>query len=169
MRTQKGNNNAYCQDNETSWFDWDLAKKNSEMVDFFRKAIAFEKRYTILEKRKFYFDKDLNDDVPDIAWFGKDLQPPSWNDLGLRTLCYQLHGKEEGSEIDDYYLFFILNADYNLQSIELPPINNKKWYRAIDTSLKNGEDFLVPGKEVQIDPAGHYLANPRSTVVLLGK
>jgi isoamylase len=171
MRTQKGNNNAYCQDNEISWFQWKQAKENSDILDFFKKAIAFEKRCTILQRRKFFLGEDLDvDHIPDLSWFGKDLAKPSWDDPELRTLCFQLDGGEEKSELGDYHLFFILNADSNLQSIRLPQLTNgKQWYRVIDTSLESGEDFLEAGKEIRIDPSDHYLANSRSTVVLIGK
>ena len=171
MRTQKGNNNAYCQDNEISWFQWEQVKANSDILDFFKKAIAFEKRCAILQRRKFFFGEDLDaDHVPDLSWFGKDQQKPSWEDPELRTLCFQLDGGEEKSDLGDYHLFFILNGDPHLQSITLPQLAcGRQWYRVIDTSLKSGEDFLVPGKEIRIDPSDHYLANPRSTVVLIGK
>lgn len=171
MRTQKGNNNAYCQDNEISWFQWEDVKKNSDLLTFFKKAIAFEKRCTILQRRKFFFGEDLDADcIPDFSWFGKDLGKPSWDDPELRTLCFQLDGGEEKSIWGDYHLFFILNADFHLQSIKLPQLTNgKKWYRVIDTSLKSGEDFLDIGKEIKIDPPDHYIANPRSTVVLIGR
>jgi glycogen operon protein len=171
LRTQKGNNNAYCQDNEMSWFHWEDVRKNSDILNFFKKAIAFEKRYSILQRRKVFLGKDLDaDHIPDIAWFGKDLERPLWDDSELRTLCYQLDGGEERSELGYYQLFFILNADFCLQSIRLPELpNGQKWYRVIDTSLKEGEDFLDTGKEILIDPPDHYLANPRSTVVLIGK
>jgi len=70
-RTQRGNNNAYCQDNNISWFDWDLAAKNDDLVEFFRKAIGFVRRYPILQRRKFALGEDLDDDkVPDLSWFG---------------------------------------------------------------------------------------------------
>jgi glycogen operon protein len=171
MRTQKGNNNAYCQDNEMSWFHWEDVGKNSDVLDFFKKAIAFEKRYPVLQRRKFFLGKDLDaDHIPDIAWFGKDLERPFWDDPELRTLCYQLDGGEERSELGHYQLFFILNADFRLQTIRLPELpGGRKWYRVIDTSLKEGEDFLDPGREIRIDPPDRYLTNPRSTVVLIGK
>ena len=171
MRTQTGNNNAYCQDNEISWFQWDEVEKNWDIFDFFKKAIAFEKRYTILQRRKFFLGKDLDaDHIPDIAWFGKDLGKPFWDDPELRTLCYQLDGGDERSDLGDYQLFFILNADFRLQPIRLPTFpDGQKWYRVIDTSLKEGKDFHDAGKEIQIDPPDHYLVNPRSTVVLIGK
>ena len=171
MRTHRGNNNAYCQDNEVSWFHWDDVKGHSEIFQFFKKAIAFEKRYTILQRRKFFLGKDLDaDHIPDISWFGKDLGRLNWDDPELRTLCYQLDGGEERSELGHYHLFFILNADFNLQFIRLPElVDGTKWYRVIDTSLKSGEDFLGAGREAVIDPPDHYLANPRSTVLLIGK
>ncbi len=171
MRTHRGNNNAYCQDNETSWFNWDNIKTNQDILEFSAEAIAFTKRYTILQRRKFYSGTDADgNNIPDISWFGKDLSGPRWDDPEARTLCYQLDGDEEKSEIGDYQLFIILNADYNLQSIRIPVLpNGNKWYRAIDTSLKSGEDFLDPDKEIRLDPSDHYLANPRSVVVLVGK
>lgn len=171
MRTQEGNNNAYCQDNDISWFDWDYVKKNSDILTFFKKTIALTKRYTILQRRKFFLGRDLNaNHIPDITWFGKNLDKPSWDDPELRTLCYQLDGGEERSEVGDYQLFIILNADFNLQSVKILQLKDgKKWYRVIDTSLKSGEDFLDVGKEIFLSPSDYYIANPRSTVVLLGK
>ena len=171
FRTQGGNNNAYCQDNEISWFNWEFTEKNRDILSFWKKAIAFEKRHAVLRHKKFLLGKDLDaDQVPDITWFGKDLGNPDWNDPELRTVCYRLDGNEDGSGPSDYHLFFILNADFNLQFIRLPVLaKGKRWYRAIDTSLESGEDSLDPGKEQIIDPSDHYLANPRSTVVLLGK
>jgi len=73
MRSQEGNNNAYCQDNAISWFDWSNLEKNSDIFAFFRKAIAFTRKYTVLQNRKFLagVDEDGNK-MPDISWFGPD-------------------------------------------------------------------------------------------------
>jgi glycogen operon protein len=171
MRTQKGNNNAYCQDNEISWFQWEQVDKNSDLLNFFKKAIGLEKKCAVLQRRKFFFGEDLDaDHIPDLSWFGKDLGKPSWDDAELRCLCFQLDGGEEKSGLGDYHLFFILNADPHLQFIKLPQLaNGKQWFRVIDTGLKSGEDFLDAGNEIRIDPPGHYLANARSTIVLIGK
>lgn len=100
LRTQKGNNNAYCQDNDISWFNWEEVSRNSDTMAFFKKAIAFTRRYTILQRRKFSLGLDLNaDDVPDLSWFGQNLQPPDWLDPELRTICLRLDGGEEQSEV----------------------------------------------------------------------
>jgi isoamylase len=170
MRTQNGNNNAYCQDNEISWFDWKLAQKNSDILRFFKKTIAFTKRFASLQRRKFFLDESMEAGrSPQITWFGKDLQKPRWDDPELRTLCFRLEeGKAESAPGES--LFIILNADPTLQHVRIPPPQEGlKWHRVIDTSLTSGEDFLDRGGEIALDPPDHYLVNPRSTVVLLGK
>lgn len=170
LRTQRGNNNAYCQDNDISWFDWSLAGKNADMVEFFRKAVAFRRRYTILQRRKFLLGVDADSDsVLDITWYGRNLDAPAWDDPGERTLCYQLDGSEEKSDAGDYLLFFILNADHTSQRVKLPQHDGCLWRRVIDTGLEPGRDFLSPGKEPLLDPQDHYVAGPRSTVVLLSE
>jgi isoamylase len=171
LRTQRGNNNAYCQNNEISWFDWRLVEKNADMVEFVRKAIAFNKRCTILHRRKFYGGEDGNsNNVPGIQWFGDNGLPLDWGNPDLRTVAYMLDGSEEPSALGDYRLFFILNSDYRMQGVKLPPPGDKlSWFRVIDTSLPAGEDFALPADEVLISPADHYLINGRSTVVLIGR
>jgi isoamylase len=170
-RTQGGNNNAYCQDNAISWFDWNLVGKNADIMAFFRKAIAFTKKYTVLQHRKFFLGRDLNDDnIPDISWFGKDLGTPAWHDPEARTLCYRLDGGETRSALGAYYLFIIFNGDHSLQRITIPPLQGgRRWYRVMDTSLPSGEDFVDSGGEILLDPADCYLVNPRSSVLLLGR
>ena len=170
-RSQQGINNAYCQDNEISWFDWSLASRNSDLVEFFRKAIAFTRRFPVLQRRQFLLGKDLDaDGIPDLEWFAPDQGEPAWQDQNARTLCYQLDSSEDGAQLDVDRLFFILNGHFEPQWVKLPPLGpSRGWYRAIDTSLPSGEDFMEPGQEVQLDPPDHYIANPRSTVVLLAR
>jgi glycogen operon protein len=171
LRSQQGNNNAYCQDNEIGWFNWDQAARNGDMQEFFRKAIALTRRYPILQRRKFFLGADLDaDQVPDLEWYGRRLDRPGWHDSEQRTACLQLDGGEDASEVGDYLLFWILNADHHPQWVQLPqPARGARWYRIIDTSLASGEDFADPGQEVLLKPADQYIANPRSTVLLLGR
>jgi glycogen operon protein len=170
-RSQRGNNNAYCQDNEISWFDWKAASRNQDLFEFFRKAIAFTRRFPVLQRRKFYLGEDLDDDrVPDLTWFAPDLGSPPWQDANSRTLCFQLDACEEGPEVEADRLFLILHGHFEPQLVKLPPLEaDRRWYRAIDTSLPSGQDFAEPGREVQLDPPDLYIANPRSTVVLLAR
>jgi glycogen operon protein len=154
-----------------SWFDWREAERHADVLIFFKKAIALTRRYPVLQCRKFFTGRDSNGNgIPDIRWFGKNLDDPAWSDPDLRTLCYMLDGGEESSATGNYFLFMILNADFRTQSVRLPGLpGGTRWRRVIDTSLEAGEDFLNEGQEIPIDPPSHYLANPRSTVVLLGK
>ncbi|NWG13184.1 MAG: glycogen debranching protein GlgX [Acidobacteria bacterium] len=170
LRTQRGNNNAYCQDNEISWFDWRLASENADIRRFFEKAISLTSRYTILQRRKYLLGRDLDSDrEPDITWFGLNLDRPDWNNPMVRTLSLMLDGSEEPSPAGDYLLFLILNADPFLQRVMLPRPADRKWYRVIDTSLPDGQDFLDRGAEIELDPQDFYLANGRSTVLLLAR
>jgi glycogen operon protein len=170
FRTQRGNNNAYCQDNGISWIDWSDLEANADLFDFTRKAIALTRRCPILQRRKFFSGRDLDaDDVPDIRWFAPGGGPVPWDDPELRTLCCQYDGSEEPSDMGDYRLLLVLNADWSLQHVRLPDLPpGSRWRRVVDTSLPAGEDFMDPGREVVLDPQDHYLVNPRSTVLLLG-
>jgi glycogen operon protein len=171
LRTQRGNNNAYCQDNDLSWFDWDLAAKNADIVDFFRKAIALTRRFPILQRRSFLLGQDLDaDNIPDITWLGMDLGRLPWSDPELRTICCMLDGGETPSSEGKYLLFLILNGDWRAQKIRLPgPLGGRPWRRILDTSLPRGQEIADVGQEVVIDPPGFYLASPRSTILLLSE
>jgi glycogen operon protein len=171
-RSQRGNNNAYCQDNEISWFDWTAVPRHDDLFEFFRRAIAFTRRFPVLQRRKFLLGRDLDSDgVPDLDWFSPDGGgEPAWGDGEERTLCFQLDSSEEGGRQQVQRLFFILNGHFGPRHVRLPPLNAPlAWYRAIDTSLPAGADFADAGQEVRVDPGSHYDANPRSTVVLLAR
>ena len=170
-RTQRGNNNAYCQDNEISWIDWTLLTKNRSFFEFVRRAIAFTRRFPVLQRRNFFSGLDLNkDDRPDIKWYGQEGDDPRWSDPECRTLAYQLDGAEADAGRGDYLVFVILNASWNPCTIRLPaPGGSRRWHRVVDTSLGDGEDFLAPGEESVLDPSDHYVASERSTVVLLAR
>ncbi len=169
LRTQEGNNNAYCQDNRIGWFDWSQVTGNIHTVEFFRKAIALTNRYTILQRRRFYLGVDLDANaIPDLSWFSPEGGSPEWTNPESRTLCVMLDGSEEKSPLGDYQLFIVLHAGFHLRKVRLPRLHRrKKWYRVLDTGLPAGDDLVEPGKEVLLDPPDAYLVNPRSTVLLL--
>jgi isoamylase len=143
------------------------------MVAFFRKAIAFTKKHTILQRRKFFTGTDADQDanaVPGIQWFGEDLGPPRWDDPEARVLCCLLDGSEEPSEAGTYFLFLALNGDHRKREVMVPPLpSGLRWRRAIDTSLAAGKEFADDGAEPVLDPADRYRLDPRTTVMLLGK
>jgi isoamylase len=158
LRTQGGNNNAYCQDNAMSWFDWRDAERNGDFLLFTRKAIAFMQRHGVLQRRKFYGNGGA-----EIAWYGLNLDRPAWDDPELRTLAYMLGGGGGRP------LFFIFNAEYRGRDVALPRLpNGVVWRRVIDTGLPAGEDFADEGTEVPLPNPTRYPVGPRTTVVLIG-
>jgi isoamylase len=169
LRSQKGNNNAWCQDNPLTWFDWTLLTKNSWAFEFCKKTIAFRKRYSILRRRRFFTGLDHGDEVPDIMWFDRNLKGPKWDSAKLKTLCFQLKVGESAALESSYYLFFIFHMHYRGSRIHLPMHEAKKWYRVIDTSYKPGKDFLEPGREKYLRNQQEHYCEARSVVILLGK
>ncbi len=171
LRTQRGNNNAYCHDNELSWFDWSLVDENRDFFEFTKHVLDFVRRFPVLRRRTFFTGRDSNlDDRPDIRWYGMNLDNPSWNDPELRTIAYQLDGAEADVGAGNYLVFVILNAHWEAKNVRIPePGAGRTWRRIVDTTLPAGEDFLADGKERVLDPADAYHAAPRSTVVLLAQ
>ncbi len=171
MRTQNGNNNAYCQDNEINWFDWNYANMNKDMIEFVRKVIAFRKRYPILQKRKFSVGVDFDVNNPqDISWCDPSLNKINWDDPNVKTVCCLLNGsRDPESQLGRYYLYFVINPDINAYSIKLPQYDQIQWYRVIDTSMPSGDDILEIGKEIVISSNDAYISRPRSVIAILGK
>jgi glycogen operon protein len=160
IRTQRGNNNAYSQDNELNWFNWNQISLNSSMYSFFMKAIEFRKIHGIFKRTNF-----LNS--TDITWFDEKLKSPKWGSSEQRSLIYQI--PVASTPDPPYYLFFILNAESKVKNVRLPQHRDKRWYRAVDTSLEEGEDFLPFGKEVILEISSHYLIRPRTVALLIAK
>ncbi|MFO0566125.1 MAG: glycogen debranching protein GlgX [Polyangiaceae bacterium] len=170
LRTQRGNNNAYCQDNEISWFDWSLRERNREFFRFVQKAVRFRRKYPVLARRSHFSGRDWNQNKePDIRWYGQALDEPAWIDTEARTLAYQLDGTEAESGPGNYFLFVILNASHEMRGVKLPKLDGYLWHRVIDTHLPDGADFVEDGSEVLLEPQTEYLVSARSTVVLLGR
>jgi glycogen operon protein len=168
LRSQQGNNNAYCQDNELSWVDWGLAGKNRDMLEFVRKAIEFRKTYTVLRGRHFFNGTAGDNRETDIAWYGPDLQPLDWKNRESRTICYLIDGGGEPYPAGSYQLFFVLNADASGKSIRLPEKAGRRWFRVVDTGCDSPEDFLDPATSPALH-SGTYLVRADTAAVFICK
>src|SRR5215472_5874176 len=90
-RTQRGNNNAWCQDNEISWFDWNLVETEREMLEFVRGMIALRQRHPSLTRNAFFTGKPVpGRNIPDITWHGKRLNEPAWHDGMTQFLAFTI-------------------------------------------------------------------------------
>ena len=147
LRSQQGNNNTYCQNNELNWLDWDLLKKNQEMFRFCKGMIHLRKRHPSLMQRQF-LSGAINDisGMPDITWHGLQLDQPVWSDAESRVLAYTL-SRVEAEEED---LHVILNMSENAVSMQLPTLDNRSWYLTADTACAISKDIIEPQQQQRI-------------------
>lgn len=162
-RTQKGNNNAYCQDNEISWYDWSLADKNEGLVRFTSNLIQLRKNHPVFRRTQF-FGTDKNA-APEISWFDDNAKVLDWSKTN-RFLGFKLSGTSDGDE--DFYV--ATNMDIYDLTITLPTLTgNKKWYRVADTSFESPEDITESGNEELLTEQRRYVLIAGSSVVLMSK
>ncbi|HVP19318.1 MAG TPA: glycogen debranching protein GlgX [Spirochaetia bacterium] len=171
-RTQRGNNNPWCQNNEISWYDWRLSKRHADIHAFCRAMIAFRKRHPAFLRPEFYSGKNSRREaMPDITWLTEAGEPADWAS-DRSTLAFLIDGNKAETEADrdDNDIFIMCNASRKEVSFTLAPIPPGKegWYRAIDTARPCGQDTAAPGAEERVSRDVLALA-PRSMVVLLSK
>ena len=160
-RTQQGNNNAYCQDNEISWFEWTLLSRHAGLFRFFQHLIAFRKRYATLRRRRFFTGQLSEYGLRDIDWHGCHLFTPDWQDPASRTLAFTIWG----FWLDDD-LHVMLNMEQTAREFELPQLEERSWFKAIDTALPSPLDFAEPG-QAKLVISTHSLVESHSVVVLI--
>jgi glycogen operon protein len=154
-RTQRGNNNAYCQDNEVSWFDWSLLEKHKEIHRFTRGMIAFRRAHPVLGKEVFYTDTD-------IKWFASNGGAPDWMDQRQKSFACLIKGQTEPD------LFLLFNAGTGSAEFYLPALPaGKTWRLAVDTSRTAPEDLFDRGKEPSLQDHIGFQLKPRSSAILL--
>ncbi|MFA6072388.1 MAG: alpha-amylase family glycosyl hydrolase, partial [Janthinobacterium sp.] len=162
-RTQGGNNNSYCQDNNISWLNWHGLAENKNLYRFFRLLIAFRKSHELLRHDSFTIKEGLG---LQIQWHGHQLSQPDWS-FESRSIAAHMFGRNAKGVSPDIYL--IANAYWEALTFQLPNLDNLNWYRFIDTSLP-GEIAIMDDENLQkIDDQDHYLIGARTVVVLIGR
>lgn len=172
QRTQGGNNNPYCQDNEISWFDWNDLKKHEDLFDFVRKLIELRRSHKVFMRTDFFNGQKTEGQggLVDISWFNMEGLSPDWSKLD-RFLAFRLGGgtAPDSQEPDnDFYLAF--NTDIHDGTMTVPPPSaGKKWYRFLDTSIENSDCILESGREELLKNQEKYVILSGSAVVLISK
>jgi len=171
-RTQRGNNNPWCQNNEVSWYDWRLLEKHGDVHRFLRELLAFRRRHPAFLRPEFYSGRNSrHDTIPDISWFTEAAEPADWAP-GRHTLALLIDGNksEIDADRDDSDILIMLNASDLPVHFTLAPVPQGKeaWYCAIDTALPSPRDIVRPGGEERILSETRLL-HPRSMVVLLSR
>jgi isoamylase len=161
-RTQRGNNNGYCQDNELSWLDWTLLDRHRDIHEFVRALIGFRVRRDVVVDRMQLTLNQLLEGAK-IDWHGVELGRPDWSSSS-HALAFTLT-----SLARRFRMHGMINAYWEALCFELPPPDappRDHWRRWLDTSLKSGED-VVPWDAAPCVDAGTYLVHPRSMAVLV--
>jgi len=160
-RTQKGNNNAYAQDNEISWFDWSLVKKHADVLRFTQQIIRFRKNFDLAQGNE---NQTLSQFLQQarLKWHGTRLNQPNWSSES-RLLAFTIE------DIDGSHRYhIILNAHWQPHEFELPPAPADPrlvWRRLVDTGLASPQD-AVSWPNALIIQGSSYTARARSVIIL---
>lgn len=157
-RTQRGNNNAYCQDNEISWVNWHLNQPQREFLEFTRYIIKLSYEHPVLRRRNFFQGRKIRgSEIKDLTWFrtdGKEMTEEDWSNPNTRCLGLRLSGDaieevdDRGNPIRDDTLLFLLNAHYDQVSFVLPSKPPKMlWDLLLDTRAETGVRQYQPKSE----------------------
>ena len=156
-RTQRGNNNAYCQDNEISWCDWTHLAQHQEMYRFTRDVIVFRRAHPILSTEHFYTDAE-------IQWFGPHGDSPHWADRTAKQVACLIH------EDNQRALCLLFNAGVDSADFHLPPTpNGARWHLAVDTSCEAPQGVVGAGDEPHLNHSRAYQLSSRSSAILLAR
>jgi isoamylase len=167
-RTQQGNNNAYCQDNEISWVDWEIDEYGRALIDFVRRLIGIRSAMAILRRNRFLtgeYNPDL--DVSDVRWLapgGTDVTGEQWGDANARCLGMLLDGRAQATGIKrpslDATALLVLNAYEDVVNFKLPEVvGGRTWRRLIDSSAPQtdgspefevGDEYGIEGRAVAL-------------------
>jgi isoamylase len=158
-RTQKGNNNAYCQDNEISWFDW--ARVDVELLAFTHRVIALRRDHPIFRRRRWFQGRPIRG-VPDIAWFrpdGAEMDDADWESGFARSVAVFLNGDaipdrdDRGRRVTDDWFLLVLNAHDEPIEWTLPSHGVVRWRGVLDTAGELVEDAQFDAGKPLVSPA----------------
>ncbi len=170
-RTQGGNNNAYCQDEDWNWLDWSLTDKNQGFFRFVKTMIAFRKANPALRQSEFMTSRDaVGSGYPDISWHGILPWKPDWS-LPSRTIAFMLcgrHGAAAGGP--SHFIYCAFNMFHKPLDFTLPVLpKGMEWYRFADTSLPSPDDISDLETPVRLGVVKQLTVAERSTLILIGK
>ncbi len=166
-QTKGGNNNSYCQDNDISWFHWDLTPAQQSFLDFTRRVIALRRNHPVLHRRKFFQGRAIRGaEIKDISWFapnGQEMTDDAWGAPFVKSLGVRLAGDsidevtERGERVTGDTLLLLLNADEHALGFTLPEHNEGQyWEELVDTAngivvpkpLHGGDQYQVQGRSM---------------------
>lgn len=171
-RTQKGNNNAYCQDNEISWVNWSLLKTNHSMWEFVRRVIAFRKEHGLfhMAKEPALLDYD-SQGLPDVSYHGLKAWCPEFDSFRRQLGIFYCghYGRKPDNSPDDYF-YVAYNMHWEPQEFALPHLpKGLKWHVAFDTYEDSCNGIYEEGNEPLVEDQKRTMVMARTIMVLIGK
>jgi glycogen operon protein len=170
-RTQQGNNNAYCQDNEISWVNWSLAEQNAGLVKFVQQLIALRSKYPILRRNRF-LSAEINEriDLKEITWInaaGHEMEDEQWDDEMMLCFGMLLDGRAQATGIrqrgQDATILIVCNAYHDVVNFTLPgETADARWLLLIDTNIA---DTSAEAGKVNFSTGDTYAVTGRSLLV----
>ncbi|GGU54273.1 glycogen debranching protein GlgX [Streptomyces lavendofoliae] len=169
-RTQLGNNNTYCQDNELSWFDWGLVEANAELLEFTRGLIAFRHAHPVLRNTEHPRGVDsMGSGYPDVSWHGVRAWHPDWADH-CRVVALMRCGRHAKGGVPDDHVYVAVNAHWEPHDMELPQLpDGQAWHLFADTGALMPYGMHPLGREPLLEHPGRYHLGPHSAVILVGR
>ena len=169
-RTQHGNNNAYCQDNETSWIDWSLIEQNYEVFRFAKSLIWFRRQHPIFRRTEFFTGRPQALEQPDVAWLTSDGHTKDWMHDDQTLACLldgNAHRELTGAPDDDMLILFNARPHGNEVKFTLPGQSgvDRPWQLFLDTSYRPPMDVFPRGNGPKITPGQPYSLICRSMAV----
>jgi len=168
-RTQRGNNNAFCQDNEISWYDWNFNQEKRALLKFTRHVISLRRSNPVLRRRNFFRNTPVpGSNMKEILWLDsqcREMTQENWNDPGLKSIMVWLSGRftSEVSYVDDVLiggdLILLFNASDEAVDFKLPHSENG-WELYVDTNLPSVEGLPMP------IPGENYVLNSSASAVI---
>ncbi|HEV3408648.1 MAG TPA: alpha-amylase family glycosyl hydrolase, partial [Chthoniobacterales bacterium] len=164
-RTQHGNNNAYCQDNEISWHTWERTEEQEQLLEFTKKLIRLRKEHPVFRRPKFFQGRRIRgSEIKDVMWLnpgGNEMSDEEWGSPFVRSLAMLLSGDTidvlsfHGEPIRDQTFVYLINAHYEPLPFVLPGQEHLEWRLVIDTADEDGfiedGDKFASGDEIQVE------------------
>lgn len=158
-RTQLGNNNAYCQDNDISWFDWSLVEKNADLLRFCRELIRFRKDNPAFTRRRYFTGTPRKPGAtPDVLWFSAKGMPQNWSPEDSSLACW-INGTENGGVA----LYLMFNPTPEVVPFIVP---EGQWRVRINTALNSPQDILDVDSALRIQAGRHVVCSAHSMTLL---
>jgi len=167
--SQQGNNNAYCQDNELTWLNWELDEPRQQLLAFVQRLVQIRKEQPVLQRRRFFHGRAIEGEAaPDLAWLntdGAEMPQDAWHNgftkcIGLVLFGDSIDVDEHGGEISGDTLLILFNGDHGEATpFTLPEVEERRpWERLLDTS--------APEAEVETFPSGYQYPMQAATLAL---